>query len=249
MVSSCLPTKDSNLSNDPAQKEETKKKEPIQKLSQIELSIDPQRNVSHNDSSIGTLSNTAPISEFLLSNLNYDVPDRPKVVLNIDPSTPYSVVNKAILGCVAAKLQSVVFVGSEVTVSLPTTTAASTPPPEFPSLVIHLEIRSSGQVIADGLPKDSPLDEEMPQLASYFFQRAQSLWNEPNSKISIKLDPDGFTEHKCIIKVFNALSIVNSKIDELQKGWSAEYSKRYNTVFFKDASPFGREESKSIETD
>ena len=226
-LSSCLPsTEDTNLSKDPAQR-----KEPIQKLLQIELSIDAQGNVIHNEHSLGNLSNSLPISEFLLSNLNYDLSDRPKVVLNIAPSTPYSVVKKAILSCAAAKLQSVVFVGAEVTVSLPSGPLLFTPTPEFDAPIIALEIGSSGQVIADGLPKDSPLDENLPQLTSYFYQHGQVYMADPNSNISIHLLPEDSAKHKYTINVLNALSTANFNLDLVQERLPKNDRKLLDSVF------------------
>jgi biopolymer transport protein ExbD len=106
---------------------------------------------------------------------------------------------------------------TELVVPLPSSVQSSEPP-EFPPQNIDVEIGFGGQVVVDGLPKDTPLDRNMPQLASYFLQQGQVAMNDPNAKVIINIKPEGLARHKYTMNVLNALTNANKKLEEMQKG-------------------------------
>ena len=237
-LQSCLPDQDSNTSTQESQK-----------LSKIELSIDDQGNVNHQEDYIANLTDTMVSSDkeamidFLRSNFNEDILS-PKVLLNVEPTTPYSVVKKAIWSCVSANLQSVVFVGSEQTVYLPPRVIACGPALEFPPLNIEIEISSDGQVIADGLPLGDVLESD--QLRTYLFRQGQVRMSNPNALTFVVLKPEDSAPHKYTLKILNTLLVVNKKLDALQGNIPKEERKLLDQVYI-HSSPFHIAEEEELE--
>ncbi len=90
--------------------------------------------------------------------------------------------------------------------------------PKFPPQNIDVEIAFGGQIVVDGLPKDTPLDRRMPQLTSYFLQQGQVAMNDPNAKVIINIKPETLARHKYTMNVLNALTKANKKLEEMQQG-------------------------------
>ena len=101
---------------------------------------------------------------------------------------------------------------SELIVPLPSKTESSDPP-EIEPQTVNIEIQSSGQVMADGLPMDSSNDRNMPQLTSALLQKGE-FGNKTNVPINISIKPDGESLHMYTMNVLNALTTAN---EELQK--------------------------------
>ena len=66
---------------------------------------------------------------------------------------------------------------SELIVPLPSKTESSDPP-EIEPQTVNIEIQSTGQVMADGLPMDSSNDRNMPQLTTALLQKAVWLQDQ-----------------------------------------------------------------------
>ena len=106
---------------------------------------------------------------------------------------------------------------TELVVPLPSSVQSSEPP-EFPPQNIDVEIGFGGQVVVDGLPKDTPLDRNMPQLTSYFLQQGQVAMADPNAKVIINIKPEGLARHKYTMNVLNALTKANMELEKRQEG-------------------------------
>ena len=106
---------------------------------------------------------------------------------------------------------------TELIVPLPSSVQSETPP-DIPPQEIEVVINFGGQVVVDGLPKDSPVDREMPQLTSYFLQQGQVAMNAADPKVIINIKPETLARHKYTMNVLNALTKANKKLEEMQQG-------------------------------
>ena len=102
---------------------------------------------------------------------------------------------------------------SELIVPLPSTTESSDPP-EIEPQTISIEIQSTGQVMADGLPMDSSNDRNMPQLTSALLQKGQFGFKS-NVPINISIKPDGESLHMYTMNVLNALTKANEELKKI----------------------------------
>ena len=92
-------------------------------------------------------------------------------------------------------------------------------PPEIdlPLQNIDVEINSAGQVVVDGLSKDNPLDQKLPELTSYFLQQGQVAMSDPDSQVIINIKPENLVAHKYTTNVLNALTKANRLLSEMQQ--------------------------------
>ena len=120
---------------------------------------------------------------------------------------------------------------TELIVPLPAS-AQSSEPPEFPPTNIEIEIGFGGQVTADGLPMDSPLDRNLPSLTSYFLRQGQAVLNDPNAKVIINIKPEGLARHKYTMNVLNSLTTANKELEKMQEGVPKPDRKLLTSIMF-----------------
>jgi len=215
-LQSCLPEKDSSFST-----------EESQKLSNLELSIDAQGNVSHQDDLIGNLRDTEEVTDFIQSYFD-GIPRTQIVHMDIDPSAKYSIVSNALRSCWNAKLDTVVLGSSGDIISLGT--APPEGPPEFPPRLLYVEIKSDGQLNVDGIPMGNIQDQGLERFKTHLLRQGQHFMQDPNSKEIVLLDPHPLAKHKFTIDVLNALSFVNKNLDSIQSTLPREKRKLLNRI-------------------
>jgi biopolymer transport protein ExbD len=120
---------------------------------------------------------------------------------------------------------------TELIVPLPASSQSDTPP-EFPPTNIEIEIGFGGQVTADGLPMDNPLDRNLPSLTSYFLRQGQAVLKDPNAKVIINIKPEGLARHKYTMNVLNSLTTANKELEKMQEGVPKPDRKLLTSIMF-----------------
>lgn len=119
----------------------------------------------------------------------------------------------------------------ELIVPLPST-VISPPGPPLPKQDIEVENNQSGQVVVDGLPKDSPTARTLPELTSYFLQQGQVAMRDPDSVVIVNIRPEDLVAHKYTTNVLNALSKAIKLLDEMQEARPSSERKLLTQIMF-----------------
>ena len=120
----------------------------------------------------------------------------------------------------------------ELIVPLPVAGTPPFPPPGLPDQEIDVEINTSGQVVVDGLAKDSPSNSNLPELTSYFLQQGQVAMGDPDSDVVVNIKPEDFAAHKYTVYVLNALTKANDLLTEMQKSRPLDKRKLLTQIKF-----------------
>jgi biopolymer transport protein ExbD len=102
----------------------------------------------------------------------------------------------------------------------------------LPKQNIEVEINQTGQVVVDGLPKDSPTAKSLPELTSYFLQQGQVAMRDPDSTVIVNIKPEDLVAHKYTTNVLNALSKANNLLDEMQESRPSSERKLLTKIMF-----------------